>query len=176
MQTLTQFFNPILSEGIENTQYEVVENEVLKNSDLKNLTVSGSLFSLTTFINVTFTSCVFFGSRIENCHFINCKFENCTFQFTNLSHCKFSSTDFIDTAWDYSPIRKSTYDFCHLDAKTHYFIVKNDNILESCGLWDELHGQHHAVRDDHLSLPPTPEEEEGHHESLWMSLFNRLAA
>lgn len=174
MQTLTKFFNPILTEGLENTQYEVIENEVLKNSDLKNLTVSGSLFSLTTFINVTFKSCVFFGSKMENCKFINCKFEDCSFQFTNLVHCQFSSTDFIGTSWDFSPIRKSVFDFCHLDAKTNYFIMKNDNTVESCGILDELHGMVEKVRVD---LPPIPSESvETEQESLWMALFHRLAS
>lgn len=173
MKTLTQFLNPILNEGLENTQYEVIENEVIKNSDLKNLTVSGSLFSLTTFINVTFTSCVFFGSRIENCQFINCKFIDCKFQFTNLSHNHFSATDFQGTTWDFSPIRKSVCDFCHLDVKTQYFMMQNDNRLESCGVMDQTHGMSQMVR----SLPPTPAQEEAlHQESLWMSLFQRLAA
>ncbi|WP_164848528.1 pentapeptide repeat-containing protein [Halobacteriovorax sp. HLS] len=132
MKTLTQFFNPLMNEAQEDAQYEVIENMTLDTKEFKGLSISGSLFSLTTFKNVSFESCVFYGSKIENCKFINCKFINCDFQFSSVSHSNFTGTHFVNCNWDFSPIRKSEFNFSHLDAKTVYYASNEDNFLSSC--------------------------------------------
>ena len=132
MKTLTQFFNPFMNEAQEDAQYEVIENTTLDTKDFKGLSISGSLFSLTTFKNVTFESCVFYGSKIENCKFINCKFINCDFKFSNVSHCNFTGTEFGNCNWDFTPIKKSEFNFSHLDAKTMYYASSEENAISSC--------------------------------------------
>ncbi len=132
MSTLTQFFtsNHLSSEA--HAQYEVIENEIIKSSDFNGLSVSGSLFSLTTFTNVSFKSCVFYGSRFENCDFINCTFEDCTFEFNNLVHCNFVGTTFENCKWAYSYLRKSSLYDCMLDPATKASISVEENKLERC--------------------------------------------
>ncbi|MFT6068523.1 MAG: hypothetical protein ACJAT2_002304 [Bacteriovoracaceae bacterium] len=143
-QTLALHSDPEATESVmvdkvlDSTQYEVIENEVLMNSDIKGLSISGSLFSLTTFKNVTFESCVFFGSKIENCRFVGCKFIDCDFQFTNLAFCNFIATDFTNTRWECSPMKKSDFSSCGMDAKTLYFVAKEDNKIESCFMTEEV--------------------------------------
>jgi uncharacterized protein YjbI with pentapeptide repeats len=134
MNTLTKFFNPLETQGPKGAQYEIIENEIVKDCNLGNLNVSGSLFSLTTFENVTFESCVFFGSKMENCKFVNCRFINCSFQFSNIMHCNFGASTFVNTKWDYTPIKKSVFENCELDAKTYYFISRDENRVENTDL------------------------------------------
>lgn len=185
MNTLTTFFNPNFQDGLRDSQYEVIENELLKSCDLKNLTVSGSLFSLTTFINVTFKSCVFFGTKIENCKFINCKFENCSFQFSTLTHSEFEACDFLETHWDTPSIRKCSFYYSKLDTKTEYFIAKNTNIVKFCSNPDLQSQEENTAMEEATStlsvligLPPIPTEEEQtqSQEGLWMSLWQRMSA
>lgn len=185
MNTLTTFFNPNFQDGLRDSQYEVIENELLKSCDLKNLTVSGSLFSLTTFINVTFRSCVFFGTKIENCKFINCKFENCSFQFSTLTHSEFEACDFIETHWDTPSIRKCSFYYSKLDTKTEYFIAKNTNTVKFCSNPDLQSQEENTAMEEATStlsvlvgLPPIPTEEEQaqSQEGLWMSLWQRMSA
>ena len=116
----------------DNHVYEVIENESLKSCDFDRLTLSGSLFSLTVFKNVTFRSCVFFGSKLENCRFVNCKFIDCSFQFTNLAHCNFHTTEFKNCHWDFSYTRKSQFHHCSLDKMSHCSISKDDNRFVNC--------------------------------------------
>jgi uncharacterized protein YjbI with pentapeptide repeats len=127
MNTLTKFFNPFLNNSIEDARYEVIENEDLKSCNFNELTISGSLFSLTTFKNVTFESCVFFGSRLENCNFVNCTFKGCEFQFTTLEHCNFVNTTFTSCKWDVSPLKKNCFEECLFDSKTLYYAEKTNN-------------------------------------------------
>ena len=124
----------ILSRDTENTEqhvdsknFEVIENESLTNCSLEGITVSGALFSLTLFKNVTFRSCVFFASRMENCQFIACTFENCTFEFSNISYCDFHSTSFENCMWSTSPTKKNLFSRCQLDPKAIYYLNKDNN-------------------------------------------------
>lgn len=133
----------------ESATYEVIENEVLKSSNLKGLSISGSLFSLTTFKDVTFDSCVFFGSKMENCNFINCKFANCTFQFTEISHCNFRASEFTNNKWDVSPIKKSQFYFCGLDARTAFFTTKDQQ--------NQIHGCHSMENISWIEFPANGE-------------------
>lgn len=169
MNTLTKFFNPFWKNPNTSSSYEVIENEVIKASDLKCLTISGSLFSLTTFKNVTFESCVFFGSRMENCTFEDCKFINCEFQFTTLEHCNFASVSFSNCKWDISPIRKNRFENCRFDDKTSYFATKacNFNKLNACMTHKEAFRRQEGLRQDEIMekqdvtatiLPPIPSE------------------
>ncbi len=123
---------------LDSTQYEVIENEVLMNSDIEGLSISGSLFSLTTFKNVTFKSCVFFGSKIENCRFVGCNFVDCDFQFTNIAFSNFIATNFENCKWECSPLKKSEFNHCGMDTKTLYFVAKEDNVIESCFMTEEV--------------------------------------
>lgn len=132
MKTLTQFFNPFLNESHEDAKYEVIENTTVNTKDFNGLSISGSLFSLTTFKNVTFESCVFYGSKMENCKFVNCNFKNCEFKFTNISHCNFTGTTFVNCNWDFSPIKKSEFNFSHIDAVTMHYASKENNTFSSC--------------------------------------------
>lgn len=146
MKTLTKFIDRLdlndevtatlhevsFGESSSSTRYEVIENEVLKSSDLKDLSISGSLFSLTLFKDVTFESCVFFGSKFENCEFVNCKFIDCSFQFTHISHCNFRASSFKNCIWETSTIRKSMLSLCDMDVKTAFFLTKEENKMDSC--------------------------------------------
>jgi uncharacterized protein YjbI with pentapeptide repeats len=127
MNTLTKFFNPLLNNSLQDARYEIIENEDLNSCDFNELTISGSLFSLTTFKNVTFESCVFFGSRLENCNFVNCCFKDCSFQFTTLEHCNFVHTIFTNCMWDIAPLKKNSFEACELDAKTLFYATKDNN-------------------------------------------------
>ncbi|MBT7610021.1 MAG: hypothetical protein HN576_09710 [Bacteriovoracaceae bacterium] len=127
MNTLTQFFNPLLNNSLQDARYEVIENEDLSSCDFSLLTISGSLFSLTTFKNVTFESCVFFGSRLENCNFVNCTFKDCEFKFTTLEHCNFAHTTFNNCMWDLAPLKKNCFENCLFDSKTFYYAKKTNN-------------------------------------------------
>lgn len=127
MNTLTKFFNPFLNNSLQDSRYEIIENEDLSSCDFNELTISGSLFSLTTFKNVTFESCVFFGSRLENCNFVNCTFKDCEFQFTTLEHCNFVHTTFTNCKWDVAPLKKNYFEACLLDAKTSFYANKENN-------------------------------------------------
>jgi hypothetical protein len=172
MNTLTKFFNPFWKNSDTSSSYEVIENEVVKASDLNGLTISGSLFSLTTFKNVTFESCVFFGSRMENCTLEDCKFINCEFQFTTLEHCNFASVSFSNCKWDVSPIRKNIFENCRFDDKTSYFAKKacSFNKLTSCMTHKEAFRRQEVLRKDEitekqevtatLALPPIPTDAE----------------
>lgn len=182
--TTTMFSNTVSQNKLESSQaYEVIENELLKSCDLKDLTISGSLFSLTTFINVTFRSCVFFGSRFENCKFVNCRFEDCSFQFSTLTHSQFSATEFVGTHWESPSIRKCSFDYSSLDMKTEYFIAKNSNYLESCYLESDSLKQFEDATATITTLPPLPPEahqnngdEASSVDELWDALFNRQIA
>lgn len=132
MSTLTQFFNQNHLSSQTHAQYEVIENEIIKSCDFSDLSVSGSLFSLTTFTNVSFKSCVFYGSRFENCDFINCTFEDCKFEFNNMVHCNFVSSTFENCTWAYSYLRKSSLYDCMLDPATKASISVEENKLERC--------------------------------------------
>ncbi|PIK14055.1 pentapeptide repeat-containing protein [Halobacteriovorax sp. JY17] len=133
MKTLTQFFNPFLNECQVDAKYEVIENMVINTKEFKGLSISGSLFSLTTFKNVTFESCVFYGSKIENCKFVNCNFINCEFKFTNIMHSNFTGTRIENCKWDYSPIKKTQFNFCYLCAVTmHFSSSESNNTHSSC--------------------------------------------
>jgi uncharacterized protein YjbI with pentapeptide repeats len=129
---MTDLINPMTTVSICTENYEVIENEVLKNSDLSDLTISGSLFSLTHFHNVTFRSCVFFASKMENCDFLGCKFIDCSFQFSNIEHCNFISVDFELCHWDTSRVAKTSFSSCFLDAKTVNAVFKESNKMEGC--------------------------------------------
>ncbi len=161
MNTLTKFFNPFLNNSFADAKYEVIENEVLASCNFKELTISGSLFSLTTFKNVTFESCVFFASKLENCHFLNCKFLNCDFQFTSIEHCNLKATSFRNCKWDITPLRKNIFENCLLDDKTFYFTTKSNSLnkLVNCQRHDNLVHQNKKTEPP-FSLPPLPYEEE----------------
>jgi uncharacterized protein YjbI with pentapeptide repeats len=152
MNTLTQFIDSQLSlthhlttekeMGIEEAkacgQYEIIENEIIESKDFKDLAVSGSLFSLTTFTNVTFESCVFYASKMENCTFINCTFVNCKFEFTQMQHCQFNRCKMEDTIWTASPMKKCTLSFCEYDHKFSYFFNEEENRTFECSELEPL--------------------------------------
>lgn len=130
MNNENKLYYPLRSKKQTSTShdsYEVIENEKLTDCNLSGLVISGALFSLTLFKNVTFRSCDFFASRIENCEFINCKFENCTFQFSGIEYCDFHSTIFENCTWDVSHIKRSLLSLCDLDPKTEFFVKKDKN-------------------------------------------------
>ncbi|MBL6989060.1 MAG: pentapeptide repeat-containing protein [Bacteriovoracaceae bacterium] len=131
MKTKTSLIYPLLPDNggsLNHTEhYEVIENEKIVASDYKELSISGSLFSLTSFKDVTFRSCVFFASKMENCEFINCKFINCKFQFSSIDYCDFHFTEFENCIWNMSPINKSLFSRCNYDHKTKHFIAKESN-------------------------------------------------
>ena len=125
MKTLTDTtINPLSPQVVEGS-YEVIENELIVDSNFNGLTIAGSLFSLTTFKNVTFDSCVFFASRMENCEFVNCTFINCQFQFTNIAHCDFRYAKFDACSFDFSSIKNSKVDECWLDSKVLHNLAKD---------------------------------------------------
>ncbi len=127
MSTLTEFLNPLHTESGKNSCYEIIENEALTDCNLSKLSISGSLFSLSVFKNVTFSSCDFFGSKMENCQFIGCNFQNCKFQFSSIEYSDFHSSTFENCIWDISPIKKSLFSRCAIDTKTLYFIAQGEN-------------------------------------------------
>jgi hypothetical protein len=145
--------------------YEVIENEVLRSSHFNDLVISGSLFSLTTFIEVSFESCTFFASKIENCTFINCKFENCTFEFSSIEHTKFNRCSFENTLWDMTFLKKAAFSFCSLDANTNFFLGKEENAAYECQSPQELSWEEvlapAATPTSQEVLPPIPSEEDG---------------
>lgn len=144
MKTLTQFINPSLSDmtmtinaEVNNENYEVIENENLSDCNYDGLVVSGSLFSLTLFRNVTFDACVFFASKLENCEFRGCNFVNCEFQFSDISHCNFEGCTFDNCTWDNTPIKRCRFSSSFIDTKTAYFVGKGmstseQNVMEYC--------------------------------------------
>lgn len=146
MNTLTQFIDSQLSlthhltaekecgidEAKASGQYEIIENETIESRDYKDLAISGSLFSLTTFTNVTFESCVFYASKMENCTFINCTFKDCKFEFSQMQHCLFNRCTMEDTLWTKSPMKKCTLSFCEYDHKFSYFFNEEENRLFEC--------------------------------------------
>lgn len=167
MNTLTQYINNldanlslvktkvIDTESKHDGTYEVIENECITSRNFNNLVVSGSLFSLTTFTEVSFQSCTFFGTKIENCMFINCTFSNCKFEFTNIEHTKFNKCEFENTLWELTPVNKSTLSFCKFDANTNYFIKEERNTIINCEMPREL-GWDEVMND---TLPPIPTED-----------------
>lgn len=133
MRTKTLYFKSQTTEKNVQSQYEVIENETLKDINFSKLVFSGSLFSLTTFINVAFDSCVFYGSKIENCEFINCTFTNCSFQFSSINYSKFQAASLAGCKWDYTPIKKTILERCIVDNKTVYFFSKDSsNQINHC--------------------------------------------
>lgn len=107
--------------------YGVVENQTIGGKEFSDLVVSGALFSLTRFENVTFRSCVFFGSRMENVTFANCTFTDCKFQFTAVVHCFFANTSLENCSWEASNTTKSSYYNCTMDYKTSHHLVRGSN-------------------------------------------------
>lgn len=170
MNTLTQFIDAQFSLNDQLTPkeklnfdeanaaglYEVIENEEIKSSHFSGLAISGSLFSLTTFTDVTFESCVFYASKLENCTFINCNFIDCKFEFTGLDHCRFNGCTVKETVFSVSPIKKCTLAFTDYDHKFAHFLNKEENKIVSCTeleplTWEEvLEGKHEE------ELPPLP--------------------
>ncbi len=154
MHTLTAFIDTLFESNANDaqvtniatkrkgSQYEVIENERISAVTLEDLTISGSLFSLTTFVGVTFDSCAFFGSKLENCTFVNCKFVNCSFQFSEITLCNFRSCLFARNKWDYTPVKRSKIKNCKMDGKTSYNFSKHDSYLTQCFElaqdWDEV--------------------------------------
>jgi uncharacterized protein YjbI with pentapeptide repeats len=146
MNTLTQFINAQLSLshqltagerlGIDEASatglYEIIENEEIKSRHFSSLAVSGSLFSLTTFTDVTFESCVFYANKFENCNFINCTFTDCKFEFTQVQHCRYNGCKLEDTTFSVSPIKKCTIAFTQYDHKFSYFLSKEENKVINC--------------------------------------------
>lgn len=145
MHTLTAFIDTIFESTQEasnlsaenvttrkGSQFEVIENERISGLSLEDLTISGSLFSLTTFVGVSFDSCAFFGSKIENCEFINCSFKDCSFQFSEITHCNFSSCNFHGNNWDYTPVKRSKLHGCKMDGTSSYYLTKHDSYLTQC--------------------------------------------
>lgn len=184
MNTLIRFFNPFAHAQSQDALYDVVENEEIKEQDLSGLTLSGSLFSLSVFRDVTFTACVFFGSRLENCTFIGCKFIDCSFQFSTVEHCTFEETEFVGSHWDVSPLKKNAFRTCFLDQKTAYFAQKNyaanklQGSVHSTGplaieeegdIWQsEWHHDGHLEGGEYIpSLPPLPTEDNGPTKTLY---------
>ena len=185
MNTLARFFNPFAhtkNQAAHHALYDVVENETIKGKDFGDLTLSGSLFSLTTFRDVTFESCVFFATRMENCTFINCRFENCSFQFSSIEHCQFCETEFQGSFWDVSPLKYNDFSSCLLDDRTTYFASKPDlknklkGSVRATGpieIEDEVSqqaqtenfhihpGKGHGLTEEAPYLPPLPTEDDG---------------
>ena len=152
MKTLTDFISPLTTETVSSQNYEVIENETLSNCNLKNLTFSGSLFSLTLFKHVTFESCVFFATRLENCQFVGCKFVNCKFQFSNLLHSEFKASHFEGCHWEVTPVYKSLFSHCFMDAKTIYSVSKDESTRMENNFsneqeisWEDILGQGKAA-------------------------------
>jgi uncharacterized protein YjbI with pentapeptide repeats len=138
MNTLSNFFNPLHNQDASyGAQYEIIENENVKSMTYNNLTLSGSLFSMSTFTDVTFDSCEFYGTKWENCQFIRCKFINCTFKFTHILHCNFQSSDFVSCNWHTSPLQKSQFNDCKLGTKTLYFARKESCKIENLNTKDK---------------------------------------
>lgn len=163
MHTLTAFIDTLFETNSESSsstsknvvtrkgsQFEVIENERISGVTLEDLTISGSLFSLTTFVGVTFDSCAFFGSKIENCEFVNCKFIDCSFQFSEITHCNFISSEFKKCLWDFTPVKRSKIDKCTMDGKSSYYLTKDDSYLTQC----------FELPEDWDHVPPDDEEEE----------------
>lgn len=146
MNTLTQFIDTQLSlshqltagEGKGNDEvnasglYEIIENVEIKSRTFKGLAVSGSLFSLTTFTDVTFESCVFYASRFENCTFINCNFKDCKIEFSQLQHTNFNNCSFEGSFFSMSPLKKCTLAFCQFDYKFEQTLNKEENKVFNC--------------------------------------------
>lgn len=180
MNTLTHFIDAQLSLSTQLTNhkvenfdgananglYEVIENETLSSRNLEGLAVSGSLFSLTTFTDVTFESCVFYASKFENCTFINCTFKNCKFEFTGISHCRFNNCTLENTDFQISPIKKCTMAFCDFDHKAQHYLSKEENTLHNCSelspmTWEEALNQEETGSTVGISLPAKEDEAAG---------------
>ncbi len=194
MNTLTQFIDAQFSlndhltakeklnfdEANASGLYEIIENEEIKSSHSKGLAISGSLFSLTTFTDITFESCVFYASKLENCTFINCNFIDCKFEFTGLQHCRFNGCSVKDTVFSVSPIKKCTVAFSEFDHKFAHFLNKEENHLISCKeleplTWEDvLEGKSEVNNDEVVSLPPIPTEAEQKTASLRIDLMTAL--
>ncbi|WP_372653443.1 pentapeptide repeat-containing protein [Halobacteriovorax sp.] len=176
MKTLTQFFNPFLNESQMDAKYEVIENMIVNTKEFKGLSISGSLFSLTTFKNVTFESCVFYGSKIENCKFVNCNFIDCEFQFTSVSHCKFNGTSLENCKWDYSPIKRTEFNFSYLCAVTmHYSSLESNNSHSSCTSNADLTWEQALVAEE-ATANKTQHEQEDFTSLVENFLFGKQAA
>ena len=132
MNTLTRFINPVFENNLDETKYEIIENESIKSNVLEGLSISGSLFSLTTFTDVTFKSCVFFASRIENCTFVNCNFIDCKFEFSHIAHSDFESCNFENCEWEFSSFKSSSLNHIKIDVKTQLEINKGGNTQQNC--------------------------------------------
>ncbi len=194
MNTLTHFIDTGLSLSTQLTNnedrnfdgananglYEVIENETLSGRNLEGLAVSGSLFSLTTFIDVTFESCVFYASKFENCIFINCKFKDCKFEFTSITHCKFNRCKLENTDFQISPIKKSTMAFCEFDHKAQHYLSKEENSLHNCSelapmTWEEALNNEELEANAGIPLPAQENEAPGVIELL-SNVISRLKA
>ncbi len=132
MNTLTRFIDPIFENQLDETKYEIIENESIKSNVLEGLSISGSLFSLTTFTDVTFKSCVFFASRIENCTFVNCNFVDCRFEFSHIAHSDFESCNFENCEWEFSSFKSSDLNHIKIDVKTQLEINRGGNQQSNC--------------------------------------------
>jgi len=107
---LSNHFDDDKGADLENDcEFNIVENVTIQDRNFNGLTISGSLFSLTTFINVSFDSCIIFATRIENCTFINCKFINCNFEFSNCSYNKFEECIIDSSLMTYTPFKNNTF-------------------------------------------------------------------
>lgn len=142
----TTLINPFTLDTNTTSNYEVLENEVVKGKKFEGLTISGSLFSLMTFDEVSFLSCVFYASKMENCTFKGVTFENCTFEFTNIYNCNFIACTFKNCKWAYSPNKKSTFSRCELDHSSRYFLAKESTLVfEDCFTVDPKEDMTHTT-------------------------------
>lgn len=108
--------------------YGTLENKVIIDCNFNDLVISGYLISFCQFKNVTFKGCTFYGTTIENCNFINCKFQDCEFKFCKLSHLELNRTIFSNSQFEFSPIKKSSFEYCLLDEKMEFIIeIENKN-------------------------------------------------
>ncbi|MCF8059183.1 MAG: pentapeptide repeat-containing protein [Bacteriovoracaceae bacterium] len=189
MNTLTKFIDAQLSLshhltagerlGIDEASaaglYEIIENEEIKSRHFNSLAVSGSLFSLTTFTDVTFESCVFYASKLENCTFINCNFIDCKFEFTQMQHCRFNGCKMEDTTFSVSPIKKCTIAFTQFDHKFSYFLSKEENRIINCQelepvTWEE------ALENEELKAQATVTTENNDEEATASLKINLISA
>ena len=116
--------------------YGTLENKVIAGCNFNDLVISGFLISFCHFKNVTFKGCTFYGTTIENCNFINCKFQDCNFKFCRLGHLELIKSVFSNTQFDFSPLKKSSFEYCLLDEKMEFIIEiehKNQKITSKEG-------------------------------------------
>lgn len=132
METQTHYQIQPNCETDEGSQYGIIENENITSFNFSNLTISGSLFSLTTFKDVTFDSCVFFGSHIKNCEFTGCTFKNCTFEFSHIYDCSFHATLFENCRWELTPIKKSLFSSSFINRATSQNVNQHGSLIENC--------------------------------------------